>query len=65
MIIKSTPGFQLRATVTPQENGDYSLELSQHWPQAQRPEWRRICQVTLTHNELDHFAIAAIRRDGS
>ena len=37
MIIKDTPQFQLRATLVPYRTC-FSLELHQHWPQAQRPE---------------------------
>lgn len=56
MIIKDTPGFQLRATVTPSAGGNFSLDLAQHWPQAQRPEWRRIAQLNLSGAELDTLA---------
>lgn len=51
MIIVDRPDFQLEATV--QKVGRYhSLELRQQHPQAQRPHWRRICQLNLTDTEL-------------
>ena len=62
MIVKDTQGFQLRATVTKFGKGLHSLELHQHWPQAQRPEWRRITQLTLSESQLDALAAVLIRR---
>lgn len=62
MIVKDTPGFQLRATVSKQDNGLFSFSLHQHWPQAQRPEWRRITQLTLSDSQLDALAAVLIRR---
>jgi hypothetical protein len=61
-LIKNDPGYQLKATILPSLGGTFSLELHQHWPKAQRPEWRRITQLNLTHSELDALAAVLIRK---
>lgn len=58
MIIKQTPQFELRANVHQYGPDAYSVELFQHWPQAQRPEWRRLCQLNLTREEAAVLAVA-------
>ena len=64
MIIKDTPAFQLRAAVTQYGPDLFDLSLHQHWPQAQRPEWRRIAQLNLSGAELDALAALLADRHG-
>lgn len=52
MLIVDRPDFQLEAKVTPTGQDRYSFELKQCWPQAQRPHWRRVCQLNLTGPEV-------------
>ena len=61
-LIKDTPAYQLKATIRDSVGDTISLELHQHWPQAQRPEWRRITQLNLTATELDRLAAMLIKR---
>ena len=54
MIIKHNELYQLQATVTPCGD-EYSVTLSQLWPKALRPHWRKVFQVQLTAEELKEF----------
>lgn len=47
ILIRDLPSFQLKAVLTPSAAGQHSLELLQHWPEAQHPHWRRVTQLNL------------------
>lgn len=36
-LIRDMPNFQLKAVLKPSTSGQFSLELLQHWPEAQHP----------------------------
>ena len=55
MIIKQNEQFELHASLTPY-NGQHSLVLSQHWPQAQHPHHRQILQILLRDAERVIFS---------
>ena len=55
-LIRDLPTFQLKAVLTPSTTGYFSLELLQHWPEAQHPHWRRIVQLNLDTEDLGRFA---------
>ena len=63
MIIHNLPNYQLKLTLTPEPRGGlWSLELHQHFPQAQRPRWQRLVQLNLPDEALDRIAQAVTER---
>lgn len=54
MIIKQNPQYELHATLTPYGQ-QYSLTLSQIFPEANRPRHQQLLQVLLTDDELAIF----------
>lgn len=55
MIIKQNAQYELHASLTPYGE-QFSLTLSQIYPQAQRPRHQRLLQVLLNEDELAVFS---------
>lgn len=51
-IVIDRPHYKLRATVHQSIGSLYNLELEQLHPNAQRPHWRQIVQLSPTRKEL-------------